>query len=323
MKALDFARLVSTPTQDVILSRRILNGEKNLFGLLLRPYDETIQRTLAVLVGHEGSTAEVVMRTYLRAFKTLYRFHGQTSLPAWLLSIGIGEARKHRLNFNTGAPALSETEWLCVVLRKCAGLKKKDIAYCLTTTREEVRRNLKAAGRMIRERTVTVPASAGGCDDELTRDLCRCLAGGENEAHAHISREMNLIVDMLIEEHKRHETRIPMDIEQEHRENLMLCNNIRLGFIKGVELDRIKRYTDWYWQNHLLTHFRHEEKEVVPVLGRQHGLVKKALAQHRRLKRLFESKEDIHKMLNRIEEELMAHVRFEEKILLKEIEKSG
>ena len=48
--------------------------------------------------------------------------------------------------------------------------------------------------------------------------------------------------------------------------------------------------------------------------------LKKALAEHRRLIRLFNDQE-IHKSLGLIEEELAQHIRFEERILFKEIQK--
>lgn len=71
----------------------------------------------------------------------------------------------------------------------------------------------------------------------------------------------------------------------------------------------------------MLAHFKKEEEIVFPVLGNEHDLVKKALADHRRLKRLFEDTIDIEKSLSLIEEELEKHIRFEERILFDQIQK--
>ena len=49
-------------------------------------------------------------------------------------------------------------------------------------------------------------------------------------------------------------------------------------------------------------------------------MVKKALAEHRRLKRLFEVEKENSKALGLIEEELERHIRFEERILFNEIQ---
>ena len=68
-------------------------------------------------------------------------------------------------------------------------------------------------------------------------------------------------------------------------------------------------------------HFELEEKYVFPILGADNKLIKKALAEHRRLERLFKQTTDQEKSLGLIEEELEAHIRFEERILFVEIQK--
>ena len=52
-------------------------------------------------------------------------------------------------------------------------------------------------------------------------------------------------------------------------------------------------------------------------------MVKRALAEHQRLKRLFGDKTEIEKSLSLIEEELEAHVRFEERILFNKIQQEA
>lgn len=108
-------------------------------------------------------------------------------------------------------------------------------------------------------------------------------------------------------------------LKHEHQRNLIFCENIRTGFTRGVPLQRIKLYADWYWQNYLARHFQSEEELVFSILGMNSKLVKKAMAEHGRLKRLFESPGELYKTLNRIEEELEAHVRFEDWILFQQL----
>ncbi|GGG75549.1 hypothetical protein GCM10007415_04020 [Parapedobacter pyrenivorans] len=110
-------------------------------------------------------------------------------------------------------------------------------------------------------------------------------------------------------------------ISRDHHHGLLLCWKIREGFKRGVSADRIKPYIDWFWQSHLASHFDIEEKHVFPVLGSNHELVKKALSEHRRLKRLFMQETDIWRSLNLIEEELDSHIRFEERILFNEVQR--
>lgn len=117
---------------------------------------------------------------------------------------------------------------------------------------------------------------------------------------------------------KRHEALQPLS--REHHHGLLLCWKIRQGFKKDIELARIKAYTDWFRIHYLNPHFEAEENYIFPVLGNENDLVKRALAEHRRLKRLFSQEKDLDIALNSIEEELDSHIRFEERVLFNEIQ---
>ena len=110
-------------------------------------------------------------------------------------------------------------------------------------------------------------------------------------------------------------------LSRDHHHTLLLCWKIRTGFSKNVNAERIKRYADWFFEHHIRPHFEMEEKYLFPILGNDNELVKRALAEHRRLGRLFNDTETISKSLSLIEEELEKHVRFEERVLFGEIQK--
>lgn len=110
-------------------------------------------------------------------------------------------------------------------------------------------------------------------------------------------------------------------LSHDHHHALQLCMKIRIGFSKQIETDRIKKYSDWFFKTHLKPHFILEEKMVFPILDAENELIKRALKEHRRLKRLFKQTTDVEKSLALIQEELEAHIRFEERILFVEIQK--
>ncbi|MDT0688251.1 hemerythrin domain-containing protein [Salegentibacter sp. F188] len=112
-------------------------------------------------------------------------------------------------------------------------------------------------------------------------------------------------------------------LSRDHHHTLLLCWKIRKGFSKGVFPERMKTYSDWFFKNHVLPHFKIEEEYLFPVLGENHEMVKKALADHRRLERLFNDDKEITRSLSLIEEELELHVRFEERELFNEIQKQA
>lgn len=117
---------------------------------------------------------------------------------------------------------------------------------------------------------------------------------------------------------KRHKAL--QNFSREHHHGLLLCWKIRTGVSKGISQERIKKYVDWFFEQHLVPHFTEEEKYIFSVLGNQHGLIKRALAEHRRLTRLFTDTKNITRSLHRIEEELEQHIRFEERVLFNEIQ---
>ncbi len=120
---------------------------------------------------------------------------------------------------------------------------------------------------------------------------------------------------------KRHESLQPFS--REHHQGLLLCWKIREGFKQGIEPERIKHYTDWFWNNHLRQHFEAEEKYIFPILPQNDALIIQALEEHRELKRLFEGKAGIVAALTRIEQALNAHIRFEERVLFNKIQEAA
>ena len=107
---------------------------------------------------------------------------------------------------------------------------------------------------------------------------------------------------------------------REHHHGLLLSWKIKTGFNKNIEIDRIKKYADWFYLNHLNPHFIAEEKYLFPILGNDNDLIKRALSEHQNLRKLFESTSDIANNLHQIETDLNQHIRFEERILFNEIQ---
>lgn len=112
---------------------------------------------------------------------------------------------------------------------------------------------------------------------------------------------------------KRSESLKPLS--REHHHGLLFCWKIRAGIKKNVEVSRIKKYADWFYQNYLVPHFEVEEKYVFPILGNENELIKRAVSEHAKMKQLFESNAEFEKNSNLIQEALEAHIRFEERVL--------
>lgn len=106
---------------------------------------------------------------------------------------------------------------------------------------------------------------------------------------------------------------------EEHDEVVLFCERIREGLQNGIDDKRIKAYVDWFKTAYLDPHFEMEQTLVFPILGNTNVRTRRALANHRRLDRLFAKTTDLHKTLHKIEEELTSFIGFEERILYNEI----
>lgn len=109
-------------------------------------------------------------------------------------------------------------------------------------------------------------------------------------------------------------------ISKMHYEVLLFGYKIAEGLRNDIAVTRLKAYADWFLEKYIKPHFQMEETYIFPVLGLQNVRVKRALANHRRLLRLFEDTENIYLSINRIEEEIGSLVRFEDKVLLQQIQ---
>lgn len=120
---------------------------------------------------------------------------------------------------------------------------------------------------------------------------------------------------------KRHIALQPLS--RQHHHGLLLSWKIGQGLKLKINKNRIKRYIDWFWKNHLTHHFDFEEKYIFPILGKSNKLVERALNEHRRLEKLFMSKTATTDVISSIQDELIAHIRFEERVLFTEIQKEA
>ncbi len=117
----------------------------------------------------------------------------------------------------------------------------------------------------------------------------------------------------------RHEALRPLS--REHHFGLQLCWKIRTGFQKGISVDRIKAYCDWFYSKYLVPHFQIEEEFLFPIMGKDNKLVNRAISDHRQIGELIKERENLEEVLRQLEKTLNQHIRFEERTLFNEIQR--
>ncbi len=120
---------------------------------------------------------------------------------------------------------------------------------------------------------------------------------------------------------KRHQALQPLS--RQHHFGLLFSWKLRKGFSKNIETERLSKYAKWFFENEIKPHFSDEEKYVFPILEEGNELVERALEEHHRIQFLFNDTIEPNKSLSHLEEELDAHIRFEERILFNEIQKTA
>jgi hemerythrin-like domain-containing protein len=107
---------------------------------------------------------------------------------------------------------------------------------------------------------------------------------------------------------KRSEYLIPLS--RDHHTGLLFCWKIRTGINKGVDLERISKYIDYYWNAHLKFHFE-EEEQLLPSdeMDEQHVVIRQQVAGV-----LGRERHNVNAYLV-LEEMINTHIRFEEREL--------
>jgi RNA polymerase sigma-70 factor (ECF subfamily) len=85
---------MSEEETDEQLVARAQNGDKRAFELLVRKYQHKILQLVGRLVG-EGDAPDVAQDTFIKAYRALHGFRGQSAFYTWLYRIGINTAKNH------------------------------------------------------------------------------------------------------------------------------------------------------------------------------------------------------------------------------------
>ncbi len=92
MKALKSNDYRTSQLDDSVVIKRVISGEKELFEILLRRYNQTLYRVIRSYLKDEDEVLDAMQNSYLKAFDKLFQFQGNSSFSTWLIRIGINEA---------------------------------------------------------------------------------------------------------------------------------------------------------------------------------------------------------------------------------------
>lgn len=81
---------------EAFIIEKVLNGEVELFEILMRRYNELLYRTVRSYITIEADVEDVLQDTYINAYEKLYQFKNEALFSTWLIRIGINEALQRK-----------------------------------------------------------------------------------------------------------------------------------------------------------------------------------------------------------------------------------
>ncbi|HHC71281.1 MAG TPA: RNA polymerase sigma factor RpoE [Thiotrichales bacterium] len=80
---------------DSELVRRVQAGDKAAFDLLVRKYQHKIVKLISRYIHDPSEAQDVAQETFLKAYRALPRFRGDSAFYTWLYRIAINTAKNH------------------------------------------------------------------------------------------------------------------------------------------------------------------------------------------------------------------------------------
>ncbi|TWI62504.1 RNA polymerase sigma-70 factor (ECF subfamily) [Pseudoduganella lurida] len=95
---------------DQLLVDRVQAGERQAFDLLVSKYQRRLMRLVSRIVHDPASAEDVVQESFIKAFRALRHFRGDSAFYTWLYRIGINTAKNFLVTQNRRTPTSTDTD---------------------------------------------------------------------------------------------------------------------------------------------------------------------------------------------------------------------
>lgn len=93
---------------DQLLVERVQAGDKHAFDALVAKYQRRLMRLVSRLVHDPAEAEDVVQETFIKAYRALQHFRGDSAFYTWLYRIGINTAKNFLVNQGRRGPSLTD-----------------------------------------------------------------------------------------------------------------------------------------------------------------------------------------------------------------------
>lgn len=90
------------------LVERAQQGDKHAFELLVSKYQRKLSRLLSRFIRDSGEVEDVAQEAFIKAYRALPSFRGESAFYTWLYRIGINTAKNHLMAMGRKAPTTTQ-----------------------------------------------------------------------------------------------------------------------------------------------------------------------------------------------------------------------
>jgi RNA polymerase sigma-70 factor (ECF subfamily) len=91
---------IRTREDDSVLLDGLRRGDENAYEGLIQRFEQPIFNIITRLLDDPDDAADVVQEVFLKVFRNVVTFRGESSLKTWIYRIAVNEARNHRRWFS-------------------------------------------------------------------------------------------------------------------------------------------------------------------------------------------------------------------------------
>jgi RNA polymerase sigma-70 factor (ECF subfamily) len=95
---------------DQQLVERVQRGDKRAFDLLVTKYQRKLGRLLSRFIRDPSEVEDVTQEAFIKAYRALPNFRGDSAFYTWLYRIGINTAKNHLVAMGRRAPTSTEMD---------------------------------------------------------------------------------------------------------------------------------------------------------------------------------------------------------------------
>jgi RNA polymerase sigma-70 factor (ECF subfamily) len=93
---------------DLLLVERVQSGDREAFGLLVSKYQRKLLRLVMRLVRDAAEAEDVTQEAFIKAYRALPNFRGESAFYTWLYRIGVNTAKNWLVAHGRRMPVMSE-----------------------------------------------------------------------------------------------------------------------------------------------------------------------------------------------------------------------